>query len=74
MAIKSFNIAEDTYSKYSKFCRGYGISMSKQVEMFMEAQLEEEPKAKKEYLEKLDRISKGKFRRVKNFAKEFGLE
>jgi len=74
MAIKSFNIAEEVYGKYSKFCKGYGISMSKQVEMFMEAQLEEEPKAKKAYLEKLDRISRGKFRLIKNFAREFGLE
>ncbi len=37
-------------------------------------QISEEPKARKEFLEKLERIRKGKFIKVKNFAKEFGLE
>ncbi|MDK2907890.1 MAG: hypothetical protein PWQ87_348 [Candidatus Woesearchaeota archaeon] len=47
--------------------------MSKQVEIFMRSMVEEEPKAKQEYLEKLDRIRKGKFIRVKNFADRYGL-
>lgn len=74
MAIKSFNLAEEVYAKYSKFCKEHGIIMSKQVELFMEAQLEEEPEVKKAYLEKLERIRKGKFIRVENFAKRYGLE
>ncbi len=74
MVIKSFNVSEQVYDKYSKACKERGISMSKQVEIFMEAQLEEEPEAKKEYLEKLESIRKGKFIRVDNFAKRYGLE
>ncbi|MFW6230742.1 MAG: hypothetical protein ACOC32_01830 [Nanoarchaeota archaeon] len=43
-----------------------GLSMSKQIDMFMKAQIEEEPMVRKEYLEKLDRIQKyGKFIKVK---------
>jgi len=47
--------------------------MSKQIEMFMISMTEEEPKAKQEYLEKLERIRKGKFIRVDNFANRYGL-
>ncbi len=73
MALKTFNVQEEVYSKFSSFCKGHGVSMSKQVEMFMESMLEEEPEAKKEYLEKLERIRKGKFIRVKSFADRYGL-
>ena len=48
--------------------------MTKQIELFMQAQLEEEPAAKKEYLDKLERIRKGKFIRVENFAARYGIE
>jgi len=74
MAIKTFNVQQDTYEKFSGFCKEHGISMSKQVDMFMENFLEEEPVARKEYLKKLNRIRKGKFIRVDNFAKRYGLE
>jgi hypothetical protein len=47
--------------------------MSKQVELFMESMVEEEPDAKQEYLKKLERIRKGKFIRVDNFAERYGL-
>jgi len=60
MAIKTFNIDENIYKKFSTFCKENGISMSKQVEFFMGSQIEEEPKARKEYLEKLARIRKQK--------------
>ena len=73
MALKTFNVQEEVYSKFSNFCKGHGVSMSKQVEMFMESMLEEEPEAKQEYLEKLERIRKGKFTRVKSFADRYGL-
>lgn len=42
MALKTFNVQEETYDKFSSFCKGHGVSMSKQVEMFMESMLEEE--------------------------------
>jgi hypothetical protein len=47
--------------------------MSKQIELFMESVIEEDPEAKKKYLEKLDRIRKGRFIRVNNFAQRYGL-
>ncbi len=73
MSIKSFNIDDGTYKKFSEYCKGNGISMSKQIEFFMRAVIEEEPKAKKEYLDKLNRIRKGKFIRVDNFGDRYGL-
>ncbi|MBI2671755.1 hypothetical protein HYX16_02380 [Candidatus Woesearchaeota archaeon] len=73
MTLKTFNVQEKVYSKFSNFCKGHGVSMSKQVEMFMESMVEEEPEAKKEYLQKLERIRKGKFMRVDNFADRYEL-
>lgn len=35
MAIKTFNIDEEVYKRYSEHCRENGISMSKQVERFI---------------------------------------
>jgi len=67
MAIKTFNLDEETYRKFSEFCRENGLSMSKQVEFFIRSQLAEEPKVRKEYLEKLERVRKGKYIKVGNF-------
>lgn len=72
--IKTFNVDSEVYDKFSSFCKQHGISMSKQIQMFMEAQVEENPEVKKAYLEKLERIRKGRFIRVESFAKRFGLE
>ena len=74
MVLKTFNIEEETYNKYSNQCKEFGMSMSKQVTMFMKTQVEEEPEVRKEYLKKLEKIRKGKFIRVKNFAERYGLE
>jgi len=73
MVLKTFNVQEDVYLRFSNFCKEHGISMSKQVEIFMESMIEEEPEAKKEYLEKLERIRKGGFMRVDSFAERYGL-
>lgn len=73
MALKTFNVEEAVYKKFSNFCKGHGVSMSKQVEMFMESMVEEEPEAKQEYLKKLERIRNGKFIRVQSFADRYGL-
>jgi len=73
MTLKTFNINEDIYGKFSHFCKGHGISMSKQVELFMASQVEDEPEIRKEYLKKLERLRKGKFIKVKNFREHFGL-
>ena len=73
MVLKTFNLDDETYRKFSEYCRENGISMSKQVDLFIKAQLEEEPKVREEYLKKLEGIRKGKFIRVVNFAKRYGL-
>ena len=73
MVLKTFNVQEQTYHKFSKFCKEHGISMSKQIELFMQSVIETEPEAKKEYLERLERIRKGKFISVKSFAERYGL-
>ncbi|AVB76302.1 antitoxin component of RelBE/YafQ-DinJ toxin-antitoxin module [Methanococcus maripaludis] len=73
MAVKSFNVDEEVYSKFSKHCKDRGMSMSKQVEFFMRSIVEEEPELRQEYIEKIERICKGKFIKVNNFSEEFGL-
>ena len=73
MVLKTFNVQEEVFSKFSRFCKEHGINMSKQVELFMGSMVEEEPEAKREYLEKLDRIRKGRFVKVSNFAEKYGL-
>ncbi len=73
MAMKTFNVGEEVYSKFSKFCKENGINMSRQIEMFMESMVEQEPEAKREYLEKLDKIRNGKFIKINNFAERYGL-
>ncbi|MDD5192257.1 MAG: hypothetical protein PHH54_05970 [Candidatus Nanoarchaeia archaeon] len=64
MVLKTFNIEEETYRKFSEFCRQNGISMSKQIDIFIKAQLEEKPKVRAEYLQRLEAIRKGKFIKV----------
>ncbi|MEK6951397.1 MAG: hypothetical protein AABX29_00110 [Nanoarchaeota archaeon] len=64
MVIKTFNLEEDVYKKFSDFCKENGLSMSKQINLFIKAQIEVEPKVREEYLQKLDAIRKGRFIRV----------
>lgn len=73
MVLKTFSVQEVVYNKFSSFCKQHGINMSKQIEMFMESVIEKDPEAKKEYLEKLDRIRKGNFVSVSNFAERYNL-
>ena len=73
MALKTFNVHEGVYSKFHHFCKEHGLSMSKQVEIFMESMIEKEPEAKKEYLERLERVRKGRFINIKNFAERYGM-
>ena len=73
MVLKTFSVQEAVYDRFSRFCKEHGMSMSKQVEFFMEYMVEEEPEAKEEYLKKLSRIRKGKFISVKSFAEKYGL-
>jgi len=73
MALKTFNIEEEVYNKFSAICKSLGVSMSKQVELFMRSQVEEDPVARADYLERLDTIRKGKFVRVTNFKERYKL-
>ena len=73
MVLKTFNLQEEAYRKFSNFCKEHGMSMSKQIEMFIESMMEEDPEAKEEYLKKLERIRKGKFIRIESFAERYGL-
>jgi hypothetical protein len=68
MVLKTFNLEEEAYRKFSEFCKGHGLSMSKQINIFIESQMEEEPEVKKEYLKKLELIQKGKGTRFRNVA------
>ena len=73
MVLKTFSIQEEVFDKFSTYCKDRGMNMSKQVEIFMGSIAEEEPIAKKKYLERLNKIRKGKFIRVKNFADRYKL-
>ena len=74
MVLKTFNVEESVYEKYSQFCKENGISMSNQNNTFIKAQLETEPKVKEEYLKRLEAISKGKFIKIgshEDFVKRY---
>lgn len=74
MVIKTFNLDEETYKKFSEFCKEHGLSMSNQINIFIKAQLEEKPKVREEYLKKLEMIRKGRFIRIgtiEDFNKKF---
>lgn len=77
MVLKTFNVEESVYQKFSDFCKGNGISMSKQIDFFMKSVVEEEPEAKKEYLQKLDSIRKQRTIQVGSIGKlknRYGLK
>ena len=61
MVLKTFNLEEKTYKKFSEFCKDKGISMSKQVQIFIGSVIEEDPKIRKEYLKKLESIKHAKY-------------
>jgi len=67
MVLKTFNLEEGIYNKFSSFCKENGISMSKQINIFIQSQMEEEPKVREKYLKKLEIIRKGKFIKVGTF-------
>jgi len=67
MALKTFNLDEESYKKFSDFCKENGISMSRQIEIFIRAQIAEKEEVRQEYLKKLEVIRKGKFINVGGF-------
>ena len=77
MVLRSFNVNEEAYKVYSKRCKELGISMSKQIDNFIKAQVEDEPEPKKEYMERLETIRKQKTIHIgtaKDFKKRYGIE
>jgi hypothetical protein len=40
MALKTFNLNEETYKQFSEHCKKNGISMSKKVENFLKEELQ----------------------------------
>ena len=40
MALKTFNLDEQVYKKFSEYCKKGGISMSKKIENFIRDELE----------------------------------
>jgi antitoxin component of RelBE/YafQ-DinJ toxin-antitoxin module len=73
MTIKTFNVDEEVYEKFLQFCKENGISMSKQIEIFMKSRVEEKEEVREEYLQKLEEIRRGKFIRIDDFSKRYGL-
>ena len=65
MVLKTFNLDNETYKKFSESCRENGLSMSKQIDIFIKAQIEENPKVREDYLKKLEAIRRGRFIKVK---------
>ena len=64
---------EEVYQKFLQFCKDNGISMSKQIEIFMKSRVEEKEEVREDYLQKLEEIRRGKFIKVDDFAKRYGL-
>ena len=62
MVLKTFNVNKEIYTEFSTFCKDHGISMSKQIELFMKSMLEEDIEKQKAHMEKLDRMKKGQFK------------
>ncbi len=73
MVIKTFNVEESVYEKFLQFCKENGISMSKQIEMFMKSRVESTEELREEYLQKLEEIRKRNFIRVDKFAERYGI-
>ena len=38
--LKTFNLDENVYAKFSKYCKSEGISMSKKIENFIKSELD----------------------------------
>jgi antitoxin component of RelBE/YafQ-DinJ toxin-antitoxin module len=71
MVLKTFNLDKEVYERFSQLCKENGISMSNQINTFINAQIAVEPKVREEYLNKLERIRKGNFIKVSDFKKKY---
>lgn len=55
MVLKTFNVEEESYKKFSEFCKENGLSMSKQIELFLKF-FNSDGNEAKEILEKIKRL------------------
>ncbi len=58
MVLKTFNLNEEIYKKFSEHCKKHGISMSKRIENFIRAELDR-LKIGINLIEKAERVEKG---------------
>lgn len=65
LVIKTFNVDLNVYNEFNNYCKELGISMSRQVNLFMKSQIETEPMIRKTYLKKIEKLQKGKFMTIK---------
>ena len=56
MVLKTFNLDEKVYKKFSEFCKENGISMSKQINIFIQAQMAERVDVRDKFLDKLKKM------------------
>lgn len=67
MVLKTFNLDETTYNRFSQFCKEHGLSMSRQINFFINAQIAETKQIRESYLKKLAKIRKGKYHHFTSF-------
>ena len=68
MVLKTFNVQEEVHKRFFNFCKERGVSMSKQIEWFMESMVAQDKEVRKEYLEKLERIKNGKYHKFNSIS------
>ena len=66
MVVKTFNLEDEVYKRFSDFCKENGLSMSQQVNLFIKSQIETSPKVRQEYLERLEKVRKERFMKLEN--------
>ena len=69
MGLKTFNVEEEVYKEYSKYCKEQGISMSKRVENFIRDEMHKiksgkgPNKSDAKGLDKISNLSENSFRK-----------
>jgi hypothetical protein len=66
MVLKTFNIEEEVYEKFAKYCKENGISMSKQITLFIKSQIESEKEVRDGHMKKLEAVHRNNFIKPEN--------
>ena len=56
MVLKTFNLDEEVYGEFSEFCKENGISMSRQINIFIQAQMAKKSVDRNKLLDKLKKM------------------